>query len=115
MEITAELRNYKDSFDSELYMQMADFCNSTQKYLLEDKGDYYEVVAIPEPSKSELRRRELESELYTLKEWLSEHDYIGTKIATGRATVDEYKTEIAEMTVKAARINEIEAELASLQ
>lgn len=61
------------------------------------------------------RTRELESELYTLKTWLSEHDYIGTKIATGRATVDEYKDEIAEMTVKADRINEIEAELASLQ
>lgn len=109
MEITAELRNYKDSFDSELYMQMADFCNSTQKYLLEDKGDYYEVVAIPEPSESELRRRELESELYTLKSWLSEHDYIGTKIATGRATVAEYADIIEEMKAKANRINEIDS------
>lgn len=72
---------------------------------------------LSKPTKPEnvIRKESLESELYTLKEWLSEHDYIGTKIATGRATVDEYKTEIAEMTVKAARINEIEAELASIQ
>lgn len=114
MEITVGLRNYKDSFDSELYMQMADFCNTTQKYFIEDKGDYYEVVAIPEPSESELRRNALESELATLKSWLSSHDYIGVKIATGRATVDEYSDVIAEMTEKADRINEIEAELASL-
>ena len=47
----------------------------------------------------------------TLEQWLKDHDYIGTKIATGRATVAEYSTEIAEMTVKANRINEIDEEL----
>ena len=47
----------------------------------------------------------------TLEQWLKDHDYIGTKIATGRATVEEYATEIAEMTVKANRINEIDEEL----
>lgn len=114
MEITLGLKNYKNSFDSELYMQMADFCNTTQKYLIEDKGDYYEVVEIPKPSEEELKRRKLESELATLQDWLSSHDYIGVKIATGRATVDEYKDIITEMTEKADRINEIEAELASL-
>lgn len=43
-----------------------------------------------------------------LNQWLKDHDYIGTKIATGRATVEEYAMEIAEMTVKANRINEID-------
>ena len=60
------------------------------------------------------RTKEIEEELLSLRAWLSEHDYIGTKIATGRATVEEYKDEIAEMTVKADRINELEAELATL-
>lgn len=73
------------------------------------------LLSKPAKPESLIRKESLESEQYTLKEWLSEHDYIGTKIATGRATVDEYKDEIAEMTVKADRINEIEAELASLQ
>lgn len=49
-----------------------------------------------------------------LETWLSSHDYIGTKIATGRATIEEYATEIEEMTAKANRINEIDAILESL-
>ncbi len=49
-----------------------------------------------------------------LKTWLKDHDYIGTKIATGRATVEEYATEIAEMEKKAERINEIDRLLESL-
>lgn len=42
-----------------------------------------------------------------LEIWLSSHDYIGTKIATGRATVEEYADVIAKMTEKVNRINEI--------
>lgn len=49
-----------------------------------------------------------------LETWLKEHDYIGTKIATGRATVEEYASEIALMTEKANRINEIDRELNSI-
>lgn len=49
-----------------------------------------------------------------LETWLKEHDYIGTKIATGRATVEEYATEIVDMTEKAERINEIDSLLESL-
>ena len=43
-----------------------------------------------------------------LKTWLKEHDYIGTKIATGRATIEEYSDIIAEMNENAERINEID-------
>ena len=49
-----------------------------------------------------------------VKAWLKEHDYIGVKIATKRATVEEYANEIAEMTEKAERINEIDRLLESL-
>lgn len=52
---------------------------------------------------------ELEREKQRLQTWLTSHDYIGTKIATGRATVEEYADEIAEMKEKAQRINEINA------
>ena len=41
--------------------------------------------------------------------WLQEHDYIGTKIATGRATVADYADIIEEMKAKANRINEIDS------
>lgn len=56
-------------------------------------------------------KAKLIAEKETLEEWLKDHDYIGTKIATGRATAEEYADEIAEMTVKANRINEIDEEL----
>ena len=49
-----------------------------------------------------------------IEAWLKDYDYIGTKIATGRATVEEYATEIEEMTEKAERINEIDRLLESL-
>lgn len=56
-------------------------------------------------------KAKLLAEKEELEQWLRDHDYIGTKIATGRATVEEYADEIAEMTVKANRINEIDEEL----
>ena len=98
---------YKDNFDSKLYVRMADFCNSTISYQIEDKGEYYEIVerVTEEPSEKEL----LEREKAELEAWLKAHDYIGVKIATGRATIEEYATEIAEMTEKAERINEIDS------
>lgn len=45
---------------------------------------------------------------------LNDLDYIGVKIATGRATPDEYTDQIALMNQYAARINEIDAELQQL-
>lgn len=103
---------YKDNFDSKLYTRMADFCNSTMSYQIEDKCEYYEIVerVTEEPSEKEL----LKSEKAELEAWLKAHDYIGVKIATGRATVEEYATEIEEMTDKANRINEIDRLLESL-
>ena len=54
-------------------------------------------------------RVKLQREKSRLEQWLTAHDYIGTKIATGRSTIEDYAEEIAEMRVKAQRINEINA------
>ena len=35
--------------DATLYAQAAAWCNETQKARIEDKGDFYEVVALPTP------------------------------------------------------------------
>ena len=64
--------------------------------------------------KAEEEKAKLIEEKAELEAWLKAHDYIGTKIATGRATIEEYAIEIAEMTEKADRINEIEVEIAAL-
>lgn len=71
------------------------------------------VLILDEVKVSRLKAEEEKSKLIAEKEdleaWLRNHDYIGTKIATGRATVDDYADEIALMTEKAERINEIDA------
>lgn len=64
--------------------------------------------------KEEEEKSKLIEEKSDLESWLSDHDYIGTKIATGRATVEEYATEIEKMMKKAERINEIDRLLESL-
>ena len=54
---------------------------------------------------------ELSKEYEELEVWMRQHDYVGVKIATGRATIEEYAGVIAEMGEKANRINEIRKEL----
>ena len=46
-------------------------------------------------------------EIEEIENWFKTKDYIGNKIACGRATIEEYADVIAEMDVKAARLNEL--------
>ena len=75
--------------------------------LILDEAKLSKIKSLEERDKLVEERAELEL-------WLKAHDYIGTKIATGRATVEEYASEIAEMSEKANRINEIDRELSSI-
>lgn len=72
--------------------------------LILDKNKLAEKEKLKEKDKLLNEKSELEA-------WLSSHDYIGIKIATARASIEEYAMEIAEMTEKANRINEIDKEL----
>lgn len=42
--------------DFESYLRCADWCN-TNKAAIEDKGEYYEVIALPEPTAEEIAER----------------------------------------------------------
>ena len=99
--------------------QLGDFSEFNTVYKVDGESVTYSndgsvYVEPPKPTEEELRRQALQTEKAELEAWLSAHDYIGVKIATGRATVEEYATEIEEMTEKANRINEINALLESL-
>ena len=99
--------------------QLGDFSDFTTVYRVDEKSVTYSndgsiYVEPPKPTEEEMRRQALQMEKAELEAWLKAHDYIGVKIATGRATIEEYATEIEEMTEKANRINEIEAILESL-
>lgn len=99
--------------------QLGDFSDFTTVYKVEGDSVSYSndgsiYVEPPKPTEEELKRQALVEEKAQLETWLKDHDYIGTKIATGRATVEEYASEIALMTEKANRINEIDRELNSI-
>lgn len=94
--------------------QLGDFSDFTTIYKVDGDSVTYSndgsiYVEPPKPTEEELRRQSLQTEKAELEAWLKAHDYIGVKIATGRATVDDYADEIALMTEKAERINEIDA------
>mgnify|MGYP007007455335 FL=1 len=92
--------------------EIAKFCNTNGTcHLFCIDENNYEIRKNPESDKKDILRVEKQD----LEQWLRKHDYIGTKIATGRATVEEYADEIAEMTAKANRINEIDEELKTLE
>ena len=96
--------------------QLGDFSDFTTVYKVDGESVTYSndgsvYVEPTKPTEEELRRQSLQTEKAELEAWLSAHDYIGVKIATGRATVDDYVDEIALMTEKANRINEIDAML----
>ena len=99
--------------------QLGDFSDFTTVYRVDGESVTYSndgsvYVEPPKPTEEELRKQALQTEKAELEAWLSAHDYIGVKIATGRATVEEYTNEIAEMTEKANRINEIDSILENL-
>ena len=99
--------------------QLGDFSDFTTIYKVDGDSVTYSndgsiYVEPPKPTEEELRRLALQTEKAELEAWLKAHDYIGVKIATGRATVEEYAIEIKEMTEKANRINEINDLLESL-
>ena len=78
---------------------------------IDSEYNYDEVLEYTKNNpKDEIKPTEQElllQEKSELEQWLKEHDYIGTKIATNRATYEEYADVIAEMNIKANRINEI--------
>ena len=76
----------------------------------------YDEMTDEEKAVHDLQKKKsaLEMEKAENQRWLKDHDYIGTKIITGRATVEEYAEEIAQMNTCAKRINDIDEELKTL-
>ncbi len=91
--------------DLDAYSQAAEWCNSNGAHI-EDKGDYYEVVEIPEPSEAEKKAERIAE----LKALLASTDYVVLKIAEGSATKKEYSEKIAQRQAWRTEINDLEAE-----
>ena len=52
-------RFYKGQFEDADYASAAEWCNETQQATIEDMGDYYEVVAIPQPTLDEIKQQKI--------------------------------------------------------
>lgn len=92
--------------------QLGDFSDFTTIYMVDGDSVTYSnngsvYVEPTKPTEDELKKKELYIEKSELEAWLYKHDYIGIKIATGRATISDYQEEISLMNEKANRINEI--------
>lgn len=86
------------------------------KFDIENDEWFYEEEKKEEPAPyvpTELDN--LQAELWKVKAELQELDYIGVKIATGRATIEEYAEEITHMNELADKINELEEQIKILQ
>lgn len=81
-----------------------------------EEWEYVEKKKDPEPepyvpTELDLKRQEL----WETEQWLRDHDYIGIKIATGRAAIEDYADEIAEMNVKAKAVEDLKLEIKELE
>ncbi len=78
--------------------------------------EYKEIPKEPEPEPYEPTELEKKyKELWETEQKLRALDYIGVKIATGRATIEEYADEIAEMSRLADKVNQLRAEIKELE
>jgi hypothetical protein len=76
----------------------------------------FTIVENPEIviSEEEQNRQNILMQINTLKNNLKEYDYIGVKIATGCATIEEYSNQIAQCQEWRKQINDLENELKTL-
>ena len=80
-------------------------------YIEITEQEFNELSKPKEPTAEQKALQEKRTRLAELYKLLDKLDYIGTKIATGRATREEYATEIALMDEYAAEVNQLEEEL----
>ena len=69
------------------------------------------MLLTEEQIKNEIEIGKRLNRISELKAHLAKYDYIGTKIATGRGTREEYATQITQMIVWANEINQLKKEL----
>lgn len=81
-----------------------------------DSWEYVEKKQDPEPTPYvPTEKEQLQNELFEYENKLRKLDYIGIKIATGRAKKADYADEIALMSEYAAKVDELREQIAALE
>lgn len=94
------------SSDGSVYTEPEPEPDSVEPELTEEQKQEQERLA--KVTETEGKIAAIDAEFKTL-------DYVGIKIATGRATISDYEPEIARMSQLAGEKNELEAQLTDLQ
>lgn len=81
----------------------------------EEEGLYWSVEEIPQPTETERKIQAAEAEIAQLKAKLNETDYVVAKIAEGVSTKEDYAEVLEDRQEWRARINELEAEIQTLE
>lgn len=92
------------------YAAVAEWCNETGEYHIEQQGEYYAVVKNPEPTEEETKQARINE----LKQLLADTDYVVIKIAEGSATKEEYTDVIEQRKAWREEIRELENESDSI-
>lgn len=61
----------KSELNDDEYAQVAEWCNENQTHTIEDMGEYYAVVKIPEPPEEEIKQARISE----LEAYLSSTDW----------------------------------------
>ena len=77
-------------------------------YIQITEEEFNELTKLPEPTAEQKALIEKNSRIAELHKKLEELDYVGVKIATGRATREEYSDKIALMSAYARELNLLE-------
>lgn len=92
------------------YSNVAEWCNESGEYHIEDDGVYYKVVKNPEPTEEDIKQ----ARIAELKQLLADTDYVVIKIAEGAATAEDYADVIAQRQAWRNEIRELENESDSI-
>lgn len=96
------------------YAEAANWCEENSARI-KDKGDYYEVVTITEPSEEELALRNAQAEYSDLMQKLRNTDYVVIKISEGVATQEEYSEILSERQQWRTRVDALLTQYPSLR
>ena len=99
---------YKDAVNDGLYVLNKKSTNP--RHIEITQNEFYSLKEKNVDSETKIRKQ-----IFELQKDLSRFDYIGIKIATGRATREEYSAEIAKMTELANQINSLREQLKSIK
>lgn len=96
--------------------EAAEWCNENNAQIIElepkDDTRQFQIEELKPYQPTELEIAQ--AELCATEQQLKELDYIGIKIATGRATIEEYKDQIAVMSQLAEQISELRKKIKTL-